>query len=114
MGEFNHQEVANIFKEIDVLVAPSIWQENSPLVIQEAFLSKTPVIASRIGGIPELIKDKENGLLFEPGNPDDLYDKMNILINDPHLIKRLKDGIIPPKSIQENALEIEELYMKGN
>jgi glycosyltransferase involved in cell wall biosynthesis len=61
LGAFNHTEIANIFKEIDILVVPSIWQENSPFVIQEAFLFKTPVIASRIGGIPELLADGVNG-----------------------------------------------------
>ena len=40
---------------MDVLVAPSIWPENSPFVIQEAMLSGIPVVGSRIGGIPELM-----------------------------------------------------------
>ena len=73
MGEFKHSRIAEIFSEIDVLVVPSVWYENSPLVIQEAFLAGTPVIASDIGGIPELVKDKENGLLFKANDDNDLY-----------------------------------------
>lgn len=112
MGGFDHRNVSIVFSEIDVLVFPSIWNENCPLVILEAFITKTPVIASRIGGIPELIKDKENGLLFELKNPDDLYEKMKTFINNPGLIDRLSNGINLPKSIQENAQEIEELYAR--
>jgi len=66
MGGFNHEDVSAIFSEIDVLFFPSIWNENCPLTILEAFASKTPVIASRIGGIPELVDDGVNGLLFNP------------------------------------------------
>lgn len=112
MGGFDHKNVSNVFSEIDVLVFPSIWNENCPLVILEAFVTKTPVIASRVGGIPELIKDKENGLLFELRNPEDLYEKIKTFINDPGLIERLRGGIDLPKSIQENAKEIEELYAR--
>ena len=50
-----------------LLVVPSIWEENSPLVIREAFAAGVPVVASRIGGIPETVGDGVSGLLFEPG-----------------------------------------------
>lgn len=114
MGSFDHKNIASIFSEIDVLVFPSIWNENCPLTILEAFITRIPVIASRIGGIPELIKDKENGLLFKPRDPDDLYNKIKTVINNPDLTERLKSGINQPKSIQENAEEIEKLYSMGN
>ena len=110
MGGFEHKDISSVFSEIDVLVVPSIWNENCPLTILEAFFAKTPVIASRIGGIPELVKDKENGLLFECGNFDDLYDKMETFINNPDLTARFKGSINPFKSIAENGWEIEELY----
>ncbi|MBL7130475.1 MAG: glycosyltransferase family 4 protein [Candidatus Omnitrophica bacterium] len=112
MGGFNHQDIAGVFSEFDVLVLPSIWNENCPLTILEAFSTKTPVIASKIGGIPALIKDKENGLLFEAGDPDGLYDKMRIFINNPDLIKELRANLVSPKSIEENSREIEEIYYK--
>jgi glycosyltransferase involved in cell wall biosynthesis len=110
MGGFNHKDISDAFSEIDVLVLPSIWNENFPLTILEAFSTRTPVIASRIGGIPELIKDKENGLLFEPGNPNELCHKLDLVISNANLLKELEEAIIPPKDIKENAQELEGIY----
>ncbi|MDQ3186389.1 MAG: glycosyltransferase family 4 protein [Pseudomonadota bacterium] len=58
------------------LVVPSIWYENFPRSIVEAFACSLPVIASRIGALRDIVKDGETGLLFDPGNPRDLADKM--------------------------------------
>ncbi|MCM8826691.1 MAG: glycosyltransferase, partial [Candidatus Omnitrophica bacterium] len=64
----------------------------------------------RIGGIPELVKDRINGLLFKPNNPKDLYEKMTLIVDNPYLIEKMKENIRPPKSIEENAKEMEEIY----
>ena len=112
MGGFDNRDISKIFKEIDVLVVSSVWPENSPLVIQEAFASKTPVIASNIGGIPELIQDGINGLLFEAGNINNLYEKMKIIIDSPKLLSELRENINLPKDIKANALELEEIYKR--
>lgn len=58
------------------LVVPSIWYENFPRTIVEAFAAGLPVIASRIGALAEIVSDGKTGLLFEPGNPADLAEKM--------------------------------------
>lgn len=65
------------------LVVPSIWYENFPRTIVEAFATGLPVIASRIGALADLICEGETGLLFEPGNPDDLAKKMAWALADP-------------------------------
>ncbi|MFC5498384.1 glycosyltransferase [Caenimonas terrae] len=65
------------------LVLPSIWYENFPRTIVEAFASGLPVIASRIGALPDLVDDGETGLLFEPGNPEDLAQKMAYALAQP-------------------------------
>jgi glycosyltransferase involved in cell wall biosynthesis len=110
MGEFKHAESQKIFKELDVLAVPSIWNENAPLVIQEAFASKTPVIASRIGGIPELVSDGVDGILFQPGDIEGLYHKMQLLVSQPDIIDKLKRNISQVKNISDHAKEIEEIY----
>ena len=65
------------------LVLPSIWYENFPRTIVEAFACGLPVIASRIGALADLVRDGGTGLLFEPGNPRDLADKMAWALTHP-------------------------------
>lgn len=110
MGGFDNRNIAKIFEEIDVLVVPPIWYENSPLVIQEAFAAKTPIVASDIGGISELINHNVNGFLFKPNDVNDLYEKINLIIKKPNLIEEIKQNINPPKSIKKNAEEISNIY----
>lgn len=71
-GERVRQQMAGSL----ALVLPSIWYENFPRTLVEAFGCGLPVIASRIGALAELVTDGVNGLLFEPGNAKDLADKM--------------------------------------
>jgi len=64
------------FEKIDVTVVPSIWEEVLPTVVIESFAYGVPVIASKIGGIPEMIEEKRNGMLFEAGNYEELASKI--------------------------------------
>lgn len=64
------------YNETDVVMVPSLVYENAPTVIYESFGHGKPVCAARIGGVPELVKEGENGWLFEPGNSNDLVQKL--------------------------------------
>ncbi|MBM2832855.1 MAG: hypothetical protein HW406_16 [Candidatus Brocadiaceae bacterium] len=78
-----------LFKEIKnslFVVLPSEWYENNPMSVLESFALGKPVIGSRIGGIPELVKDNKTGLTFEPGNAEDLCSKIECLINNKDLV----------------------------
>ncbi len=110
-GSYNYGDISKVLSNIDVLVVPSIWYENSPLVIHEAFLAKIPVITSNLGGMAELVEDKKNGLLFEPGNIEDLLEKMNKFIENPRLIEKYSQYTYV-RSIQEDVREIINLYYK--
>ncbi|MBD3248313.1 glycosyltransferase [Candidatus Falkowbacteria bacterium] len=79
LGGKTHSEVKELMQSADCLVVPSLCYENSPTVIYEAASLGLPVLASDIGGIPELIK-RTGGVLFEPGNEDDLGDKMKYVL----------------------------------
>jgi len=68
-----------------MVVIPSIWYENNPFSIIESFSMGVPVIAARIGGIPEMVIDQENGLLFTAGSSADLHDKIMLLLKEPEL-----------------------------
>ena len=109
-GRYSPVQLSEIFSNIDVLIVPSIWQEAYGLVISEAFMAKVPVVASRVGGIPEHVVHGVNGLLFEPGNVDQLLGHMQRIVREPDLLGHLKLGITPPKTIQKYAQEIERIY----
>jgi len=113
MGIIKNEMVYEAYSCNDILIFPSIWNENSPLVILEALASGTPVIASRIGGIPEFIQHGINGLLFEPGNAEELQQALSKFFDDPILLPRLQEGIGKVKGIEEYALEIENVYRKS-
>lgn len=76
LGYRKDRELTEEIRNSMFAVLPSEWYENNPRSIIEAFALGKPVVASRIGGIPELVKDKETGLLFTPGDPRDLREKI--------------------------------------
>ncbi len=93
-GYVEEWELPKFYRTANVVVVPSIWLENSPKVIYEAFSYSTPVVGSRIGGIPELVRDNKNGLLFTAGNSVELREKLLTLKEDTSILKRLERGSI--------------------
>ncbi len=72
-------ELEELINNAKAIVIPSVWYENMPLNMLESMARRKIVIASRIGGMPEIIKDGENGLLFTPGNANELAKKISEL-----------------------------------
>jgi glycosyltransferase involved in cell wall biosynthesis len=93
-----------------VLVVPSIWLENSPLVIHEAFQAGVPVVGARIGGIADLIADGLNGRLYDPTSPDELARVLQSLIENPAQLASWAARLPAVKSIAEEAREWERIY----
>ncbi len=89
MGAFDNAEAAAVYADIDVLVVPSLWPENSPLVIHEAFMAGVPVVGARQGGIPGLVTHDVNGLLYDAFSPSALAAALRTLIDDPERVRRL-------------------------
>lgn len=88
-GHRSGSELADLYEKAIFLVVPSEWYEVFGLIILEAFASGKPVIASNIGGIPELVLEKETGLLFEPGDNIELREKIDHLLSNPSLIAKM-------------------------
>lgn len=97
-----------IRKSLAVII-PSEWYENNPRSVIEAFAMGKPVVGARIGGIPELVKDYETGLTFEPGNPKDLEEKVVFIKNNQDTAKEM--GINARQFVEEN-LSSEIHYQK--
>ncbi len=89
-GNVSDKAVKELYQKANVVVVPSIWMENSPMVIYEAMASGRPVVGSKIGGIPELVRDGKTGYLSEPRNPEDIADKVIKIISDTNLTEKFR------------------------
>ena len=70
------------FQQMDLFVLPSLFGEGLPMVVLESMAQAVPVIASDVEGIPEAVRDGQDGLIFEPASPSDLADKVSSLVGD--------------------------------
>lgn len=89
LGRLDSGNLSGIIGGSAFCVIPSLWYENLPYSVLESFAKGKPVVASRIGGIPELVKDGKNGFLFEPGNVDELSEKIRFLWERPGAIMKM-------------------------
>jgi glycosyltransferase involved in cell wall biosynthesis len=98
-GIFPNAEILEIMADLDVLAVPSVWYENTPLVVYSAQAARCPVVASDFPGLSDVIRDEVNGLLFEAGNAGALAGKLSRLIEEPGLAARLSSHALEPKPI---------------
>jgi glycosyltransferase involved in cell wall biosynthesis len=87
VGWVPHNEVSKYYQLAWLICVPSLWQENFPLVAIESYMHGRPILGSRIGGLPELIKDGITGYLFRPGDPDDLASKAVRMLSERKLVE---------------------------
>jgi glycosyltransferase involved in cell wall biosynthesis len=109
-GPYDYDTINNVFKEIDVALIVPIWEECQGLVIQEALAAKLLVVASRIGGIPEVIKHRKNGFLVKPNSVTSLYRMLSYIVENPDVIRKIKLNIEPLKGVREHAKELSKIY----
>jgi glycosyltransferase involved in cell wall biosynthesis len=89
LGWVQPEEMPGLLRKFDVLLLPSIWPEPFSRVVLEGMISGLVVVATRTGGTPEIIVDRENGLLFTPNDPEDLAKKIAHLMDDPESLKQI-------------------------
>jgi glycosyltransferase involved in cell wall biosynthesis len=82
-------EMPELLGKFDVLLLPSVWQEPFARVLLEGMISGLAVIATDIGGTPEILLDGKNGLLCKPNDPEEMAQKIALLIDNPELRIRL-------------------------
>jgi len=117
LPEYRNQDIVrDVFDRVDAIVVPSVWVENSPLVIHEALQARVPVITADVGGMSEYVRHEVNGLLFRHRDPLDLAVQMQRLVDDRELARRLGEGgyLQSPSrdvpGIASHVAEIESLY----
>jgi len=109
-GTFPNTEFGQVLESIDVLVVPSRWYENTPLVMQSALAAKTPLIATNLGGMAEIVKHDCNGLLFELNSVESLKHQLLRLLKEPQLLRTLTNNIAPERNTKQMVDDIEAIY----
>ncbi|WP_332116517.1 glycosyltransferase family 4 protein [Azorhizobium caulinodans] len=111
-GSYQNVEMPRLMRSVDWMIMPSVWWENSPVVIQEAFHHGRPIISSNIGGMAEKIRDGVDGLHFRAGSAEDLADRLVEALTDDTLWERLRAGIRKPDTHLDFARTHLELYRR--
>lgn len=110
MGTFAKERMAEVLRDMDLLVIPSRWYENSPLVLLNALATHTPVLVSDVAGMTEFLQPGVNGDSFERGNVDDLELKLRRLVESPSVLERLAATTQYERSSEMMARETFEIY----
>lgn len=93
-GVVDNKKIGERLRGIDVLVVPSVWPENSPVSIMEALATGTPVLASDIGGIPELVQDGVHGYLHKYDDPVSLKNNIEKVVKNPGSLRKMKKACL--------------------
>lgn len=110
-GTFSNDDIFNVLGGLDALVVPSVWNENTPLVVYSAQAAGCPVVASDVPGIAEAVTHDVNGLLFAPGSVIGLQHALARLIGEERLLEELSANSMPPKSV---SVYVDELFQIWN
>lgn len=108
-GPYSPTDLPEILSQTHMAIIPSRG-ENYPFVIREILHGRVPVIASAVAGIPEIIHNGVNGLLFKGGSVDELTQNIKKVIQEPSLIDKFKESIVSVKSIAQEVIEFEKYY----
>jgi glycosyltransferase involved in cell wall biosynthesis len=117
LGRLSHEDILNEMRRAVVVVIPSLWYEGFPMVVLEAFASGTPVIASRLGALAEIVDNGEIGFHVAAGDPDELGRCIKTLIDDCTLARRLgrtaRSRFVERYTPEINLLAIQNVYAKA-
>jgi glycosyltransferase involved in cell wall biosynthesis len=109
-GSYENTRVHELMRSAHAVLVPSVWWENSPLVIQEALLNRRPVICSDIGGMAEKVRDGLDGIHIRAGSAHALAALLKRLAADPDSLTRLQATMAQPPSLRETTQKTLQLY----
>jgi GT2 family glycosyltransferase len=112
-GPFPHHDLGRVLAGIDVLVVPSLWEENAPLTIEEARAAGVPVVVSDHGGLAERVRHDIDGLRFPPGDVAALTAALARLVDDPALRERLAASAPRPVTMESHADAMVSLHARA-
>jgi glycosyltransferase involved in cell wall biosynthesis len=107
------EDVGPFYAAFDALVLPS-GNEGTPVTVIEALAAELPVVATRVGGVPDVVRDGEDGFLVEAGATDDLAERLGRLARDPELRARMgkkgRERVLPRYAVERLVDDVDELY----
>jgi glycosyltransferase involved in cell wall biosynthesis len=109
-GPYENEEVNALMQTVDVVVVPSIWWENSPVVIQEALRNRRPVVCSDIGGMAEKVRPGRDGMHFKVADAASLAILLEDLLTNPETLERLRAGMVVPESAEASLQGHVQVY----
>ncbi len=109
-GPYDNADVLDLMRGVDAVIVPSIWWENSPVVIQEALQARKPVICSNIGGMAEKVRLGLDGLHFAAGQPRSLARLLQSIANRPEMLDEIAATIRPPWAAEDALRAHLDLY----
>ncbi|WP_149537137.1 glycosyltransferase [Siccirubricoccus phaeus] len=109
-GPYENSRVDELMQQCHAVLVPSVWWENSPLVIQEALLNRRPVICSDIGGMAEKVRDGLDGYHFQARSAWSLANLLKTLAAEPHRLLAIQKTIATPPSMSETAAAVRRVY----
>lgn len=112
-GALRSDQVPEALANIDLLVVPSVWYENSPLIILEGLATHTPLLVSNLGGMAELVDVGQSGHHFEVGSAESLMAQLARSIEDPEHLGQLYPEAFEVRSVDRDAEELESWYTEA-
>jgi glycosyltransferase involved in cell wall biosynthesis len=109
-GAYRQDQIDRLMRTVDAVLVPSIWWENSPVVIQEAFRNDRPVICSNIGGMAEKVRDGADGFHFTVGSGLELSYLLQKLHDDRNILRQLRDTVQRPPKVEDVLAQHLKLY----
>src|SRR6266516_4378772 len=107
------EDVAPLYAAFDALVLPS-GNEGTPVSVIEALAAQTPVVATRVGGVPDVVREGDDGFLVGAGATDDLADRLALLARDPALRARMgkhgRERVLARYAVERLVEDVDELY----
>lgn len=112
-GVFSADRIGEVLSQVDVVVVPSIWYENTPIILLEALASNLPAVVTDLGGMTEVVQEGINGRTFQIGDVAELRDALQSLVQNPETLNEYKENLksqfIP--SVEQVALAYEREYL---
>jgi glycosyltransferase involved in cell wall biosynthesis len=109
-GGYDPPELPRLLEAVDVVCVPSVWEDCAPLVVAEALAARTPVVGSKLGGIPDFVADGETGFVVRHGDPAALAETLRRFVDDPSLLGRMQRAIQAPKGFDAYLDELVAHY----